>query len=48
MTQKNTEMHRTATQTKLLYPKLSYQVRGAIFQIYKTLGSYHIVGYENK
>jgi len=37
MTQKNTE-----PKTKVfLYPKLSYQIRGAIFQVYKTLGPYH-------
>ena len=27
--------------SKLLYPKLSYQIRGAIFTVYKTLGPYH-------
>ncbi|MBM3208753.1 GxxExxY protein [Candidatus Shapirobacteria bacterium] len=36
-----TETHGTASQTKLLYPKLSYQIRGAIFTVYKTLGPYH-------
>lgn len=35
-------MHRTTQkQTKLLYPELSYQIRGAIFMIYKALGPYH-------
>lgn len=41
MTQNKTEMHGTASQTKLLYPKLSYQIRGAVFTVYKTLGPYH-------
>ncbi len=27
--------------SKLLYPELSYRVRGAIFAVYKTLGPYH-------
>jgi len=34
-------MHGTAPQTKLLYPELSYQIRGAIFMVYKALGPYH-------
>ena len=40
-TEHKTEMHGSASKTKLLYPKLSYQVRGAIFAVYKTLGPYH-------
>ncbi len=35
---KNTEEKR---KSKLLYPKLSYKVRGAIFEVYKELGPYH-------
>lgn len=34
----NTE---TTQKSKLLYPNLSYQVRGAIFEVYKRLGPYH-------
>lgn len=37
-------MNRKSTEPKtkaLLYEKLSYQIRGAIFAVYKTLGPYH-------
>lgn len=40
-TQNKTETHGTASPIKLLYPKLSYEIRGAIFTVYKTLGPYH-------
>jgi GxxExxY protein len=38
----NANQHRKNTEkTKLLYPELSYKVRGAIFEVYKELGPYH-------
>jgi len=41
-TRKNTEeKHGKVQKTKLIYPELSYQVRGAIFTVYETLGPYH-------
>jgi GxxExxY protein len=41
MTQNTTEEHGNCSQSKLLYPKLSYEIRGAIFNVYKTLGPFH-------
>jgi len=50
MTQNYTELKQKNTEpgslpffgnNKLLYPKLSYQVRGAVFTVYKALGPYH-------
>ena len=40
-TELKTEKHGTMSQSKLLYPKLSYQIRGAFFAVYKALGPYH-------
>lgn len=36
-----TEKHGTCPQSKLLYPDLSYEIRGACFSVYKALGPYH-------
>lgn len=50
MTQNHTELKQKNTEPgsvpfrgsdKLLYPELSYQIRGACFNVYKTLGPYH-------
>lgn len=50
MTQNHTELKQKNTEhgsvpfrgsDKLLYPELSYQIRGACFNVYKTLGPYH-------
>lgn len=40
-TEMKTENHGTYSPSKLLYPKLSYEIRGAFFAVYKTLGPYH-------
>ena len=40
-TELKTEKHGIMSQSKLLYPKLSYLIRGAFFAVYKTLGPYH-------
>ena len=41
MSRNKTEKYGNYPKSKLLYPKLSYEIRGAIYTVYKTLGPYH-------
>lgn len=39
--QHGNDTERAQEKTKLIYPKLSYNIRGAVFDVYKELGPYH-------